>query len=540
LRINVLASRQEARAKLARRRRKRVLPWEAPGLDRAGRVISFLEFLPITKGRLRGKKMRLLPEQRRFVEDIYRSDEVRFGILSMPRGNGKTGLAAGLTLCHLLGPEAEPRGACYSAAIDRQQAGILFEEMASIISQVAEFGACAHVLQRKKILVTGPGKKDGYGAHAVGSIYEALSADGRRGHGLSPSFWCYDELGTVKSRELFDNLVTAAGKRKRTLGLVISTQAADDEHSLSQLIDDAQTNADPTVVLHLQNAPSDADPFAEETIRAVNPALGIFLSERDILREAEQARRMPSFESAFRNRRLNQRIAAAHDLLVTPSVWQQGNGMIAEEIFRDGRPVYGGLDLSARLDLTAFVLGAEDDAGTIHLLPTAWTPEKTILARTQRDAAPYDAWVRNGQLRATPGLAIDYDFVLADIARITEGMNLVQVNYDSWNINALRQALARVGMSLSLQPFVQGWKSFSPAIAAFEVAATEGRIRHGAHPVLRWCMANTMTVRDAAGNRKPDKRRQYGRIDLAVAAIMAVGAMKISAEAPIDVAAMVA
>ena len=47
--------------------------------------------------------------------------------------------------------------------------------------------------------------------------------------------------------------------------------------------------------------------------------------------------------------------------------------------------MYGGLDLSARLDLTALVLAAEDDERRIHLKPLAWTPEKTLMTRTQRD-----------------------------------------------------------------------------------------------------------------------------------------------------------
>ena len=73
----------------------------------------------------------------------------------------------------------------------------------------------------------------------LGSKYEALSADARRGHGLAPSFWAYDELAQAKDRQLLDALQTAMGKRNRSLGIVISTQAADDDHALSQLIDDA-------------------------------------------------------------------------------------------------------------------------------------------------------------------------------------------------------------------------------------------------------------------------------------------------------------
>ena len=50
---------------------KRRLPWKRRGLSRADRVIQFLQWLPITKGPLAGKRMKLLPEQREFVEAIY-------------------------------------------------------------------------------------------------------------------------------------------------------------------------------------------------------------------------------------------------------------------------------------------------------------------------------------------------------------------------------------------------------------------------------------------------------------------------------------
>ena len=97
-------------------------------------------------------------------------------------------------------------------------------------------------------------------------------------------------------------------------------------------------------------------------------------------------------------------------------------------------------------------------------------------------------------------------------------------------------------MTLPLEAFVQGYKSYTPAIREFEVAATEGRLIHGGHPVLRWCMSNTVLVHAPGtpqGNRKPEKRRTYGRIDLAVATLMAIGAMKCDTPA-VDIASMIA
>ena len=112
-------------------------PWEADGLTRAERVIAFIESLPITKGYGAGERVKLLPFQREWIEAVYATDEhgnrrVRTGLMSVARGQGKTVLAALLTLCHLCGPEAEQRGECYSAAATKEQASLIFAEMEAV------------------------------------------------------------------------------------------------------------------------------------------------------------------------------------------------------------------------------------------------------------------------------------------------------------------------------------------------------------------------------------------------------------------------
>src|SRR5262245_12038085 len=136
--------RTEAQAALEQRK-ARALPWNRRGLSRVEKVIVFLEFLPITKGILIGHKLKLLPGQRRFIERVYGGTDVRIAIKSEPRGNGKTGLVSGLQLCHLVGPEAEPRGECYSAAVDRQQSALMFAEMVAVLEQVPELARMVNV-----------------------------------------------------------------------------------------------------------------------------------------------------------------------------------------------------------------------------------------------------------------------------------------------------------------------------------------------------------------------------------------------------------
>jgi phage terminase large subunit-like protein len=98
----------------------------------------------------------------------------------------------------------------------------------------------------------------------------------------------FDEFAQATNTELLDNLKTAMGKRKESLGVIISTQAANDQHPLSQLIDDAAIGDDPNVYVQLASAPSDADIFNEQTWFACNEALGTFLDLREFRAQAEQ------------------------------------------------------------------------------------------------------------------------------------------------------------------------------------------------------------------------------------------------------------
>jgi hypothetical protein len=179
-------------------------------------------------------------------------------------------------------------------------ASIIFAEMEAIILAVPEFACRANIQRFHKRIEVLSGDGDG-------SVYEALSSDARGAHGRAPSFWVYDELAQARDGELLDNLRRGAGKRNATLGMVISTQAQSDEHPLSVLIDDALGGHDPTVILELETAPMDADPFDIKVIKACNPAGGAFLDLAEIMKEAEEARRVPIYEARFRNLRLNQR-----------------------------------------------------------------------------------------------------------------------------------------------------------------------------------------------------------------------------------------
>ena len=487
--------------------------------------------------------MKLLPDQVEFVKAVYGpvgEDRVTIAIKSEPRGNGKTGLAAGLVLCHMVGPEAEPRGQVYPAAIDRDQAGLMFNEVEAIIYAVPEFAAQTNIIRHSKKIevIAGPGE---------GTVFVALSADARRAHGLAPSLWIYDELAQAKDRTLLDNLMTAMGKRKAALGIVISTQAPEDDHPLSQLIDDGLTSGDRSMVVHLTVAPDDAEPFAEATVRSVNPAIGHFLDLGDLMREAERARRIPTFEPAFRNLRLNQRIDSEADArIVTRSVWDACGGPVDLERLR-GRTCYGALDLSGKHDLSSMTLVFPDDAPepVFDVLPLFWTPSDAMERRNPRERELFREWIRAGLITAIDGPVIRFRYMAAEIARLRALYDIRVIAYDEWRIDEFMVDMADEGVTdLPLEKFGQGFRSMAPAVEYLAELALTGRLRHGGHKVLQACVANAVTVSDPAGNLKFDKQKSnragMTRVDGAVTLAMALGtAKRFVGEPELDLMAMI-
>src|SRR6516225_4806120 len=273
---------------------------ESPG----GRVVFWIEkYCRIPDGGKIGQPVRLDDWQKDVIRQIYNNpDGTRRAILSFPRKNAKTSLAAFLLLAHLCGPRLKLNSQLYSTAQSRDQAGIIFNLASKIVRMSPVLRGVITIKDNAKELI----------CIAKGTRYRALSAEATTAFGLNPVFVIHDELGQVRGPRfaLYEAMETATGAQDDPLSIIISTQAPTDADLLSVLIDDAVAGHDPRVVVKVFAAPMDADPFAEETIRRANPAYGSFLNKKEIRSMADDARRMPARESEYRNLVLNQRVAA--------------------------------------------------------------------------------------------------------------------------------------------------------------------------------------------------------------------------------------
>lgn len=479
-------------------------------LTRGERNIAWIEQMCcIPEGKMVGKPVRLTVHQRRWIVRIYDSP-TRVFILSMARKNAKTALSAFLVLLHLCGPEAKPNSQLYSAAQSRDQAAILFELAAKVVRMSPDLSEYVNVRDTAKELLCGE----------LGTFFKALSADASTKFGLSPALVIHDELGQVVGprSQLYEALETASAAQESPLSIIISTQAPTDADLLSLLIDDALTGADPRNKVELFTAPIDLDPFSEEAIRAANPHFDDFMNKDEVLRQASDAKRLPSRESSYRNLILNQRVEARSPF-VSRAVWVE-NGGEPESML--GKKVYGGLDLSSVNDLTGLVLVSED--GDVNC--TFWLPGDGLAEKARNDRVPYDVWSREGYLETTPGRAIEYEYVAAYLREVFNNYDVQLINFDRYNMRFLTPWLERAGFSpeeiAKFKEFGQGFVSMAPALRELESRLLSKKLRHGMHPVLTMCAANAVTVSDPAGGRKFTKAKATGRIDGMVALAMAV------------------
>jgi phage terminase large subunit-like protein len=494
--------------------------WKAKGLTRAERVIRFVEGLKVTAGPLAGKPFLLRPWEKDIIRQWYTTDAnglriVRTGLLSVARKNGKSGLCAALALCHLVGPEQEPRGQIVVGATDRDQSGLIFDEIAAFIAADETLSERCNIKRHEKVIED----------LESGSKFRALSSDAKKAHGLSPSVVILDELaqwGAGVGRALYDALTTAQGARKEPLVLVIGTQSPD--HALmSQLVDYAKairsgSIEDATFSGHIFEIPEELDVFDEANWPLANPAIGDFRSLEDMRILAERAKRMPTLEASFRNLFCNQRVDAEERWI--PAVeWDQCRGEIdLDELV--GERCLGGLDLGSVRDLTAFALFFPDSGA---LLVWSWCPADNLRAREDQDRVPYAVWARAGHISPTPGKATDKRRVAIALAEICARYQPEAIAADQWQLTELQRILGEEGIELPLKPFGQGYKSMSPAAKAFEERVLNRQLVHDGSPLLTWALSNVAIERDAAGNMKPSKDRSRERIDPAVAAIMACG-----------------
>ena len=262
--------------------------------------------------------------------------------------------------------------------------------------------------------------------------------------------------------------------------------------------------------------------------------------------DATRARLSPRLENHFKNYQLNIWTEQAVRWLPISSIddegraygWDHCTGPIPWQELEDvlaGKTCFGGLDLSATADLSALVwwFPVQEGLEVPAVLARFFKPAALVKVHARRDRLPYDRWLRDEALIATPGNAVDYAFIRERIYRDAELFNIAHMdNYarqdheggigvDPWNAMETLVKLQQEG--LPAVKFRQGFGSLSAPSKELERLVLGNGFHHGGHPVLSRHARAVAAETDAAENVKPAKNKSTERIDGIAALVTAIG-----------------
>ena len=506
---------------------KRGLVWNVEESEKAQGF--YADVLKLNGGDYEGKPFELLPWQKFVVGSLFGwqgSDgyrRFRVAYVETAKGSGKSPLAAGIGMKGLVA-DNEPRAEIYSAATKKDQAMILFRDAVAMVDQSPELS--------KRLQKSGTGERCWNLAYmAQGAFFRPISSDDGQS-GPRPHIGLIDELHEHKTNTVVE-MMRAGTKSRRQAMIFMITNAGHNRmgpcwgyHEYGAKVAAGEVEDDAFFPFVCSLDESD-DPFADESCwPKANPSLqdADLPGMKYIREQVVEAKGMPSKEAIVRRLNFCQ-WTDAESPWISGEVWRGAQRDFDWQDLR-GRRAVAGLDLSSTTDLTGMVFLVEPiEAGEPWLLvPFAWLPDVELQRKADTDRVPYIQWRAEGYLDTTPGRAISKRVILQKLSAMCDFFDIIAVGYDRWRIEDLMAMAADDGISLpEMKPVGQGYKDFSPALETFERMLLNGEIAHPGHKVLDWCMRNAVIEQDGAENRKLSKEKATGRIDLAVAAVMAAG-----------------
>jgi phage terminase large subunit-like protein len=436
--------------------------------------------------------------------------------IEVPRKNGKSTISSGIANVLLLA-DGEIGAEVYAAAGSLEQARRVFDD--------AKRMAMTAKAARSKIEPLA----DVIRVPKTGGVFRALSKVAETAHGLNVHAGVVDEVHVYRNRGLVDAIETGTGARSQPLIVFITTadEAAegtiyDEKHAYTEKVASGVVE-DPSHYGVIWAAGEDDDPFAESTMRKANPGLGVSPTLRYLRKEANKARSTPSYFPTYCRLHLNRRMRD-RARLIDLRVWDATAGMTDWEAAK-GRRAWGGLDLSAVSDLTAWWVGVESAQPDVELdmYWRFWVPQDRVEDLQRHLQVPLARWVREGFVTATEGDVIDYAAVEAQVLADCRHVDMQRLGYDRMFAGQLVQGLDAALRGVDVVPIAQTFVGQSPSIKELQRLLGKsgdqigpGRVRHGGNPVARW-NAQVVEVKDDGQDNyklvKPERLKSQARID---------------------------
>jgi phage terminase large subunit-like protein len=477
----------------------------------------FSKFLKHSKGDFAGKPFELLEWQwNDVIQPLYgwrrRDGTRRFrkAFIYIPKKNGKSTLCAGLALYHLCG-DNEYGGEVYSAAADKKQASIVFNEAKNMVK------SSPALVKRLQIRAT---QKEILFPQLNDATYAVLAADAFRQEGYNTSALIFDELHAQKNRLLWDTLKYSGIARKQPMMIAITTAPDKQETLCFEEYKYAKDVLEGTIIDteqfgYIREALVTDDFTSAEAHKKANPSYGVTIMPEEIMAASKEAEKKPSAKNSFLRYRLNI-VASSTSNWITRETWlASGNNSLPKPY--PGERCTVGIDLSSTRDIAAVVAYFHERQ---ILLPFFFVPKRTLQERKHNAKMNYDYFVENGTLRVTNTASIHYPTLMQCVVELSKLYNVEEVGMDPWNATQFAQELKDKRMEVVF--IRQGPASLSQPMKFLEAAIYDRSITHYGNEILAWMAHNTQQETDKNKNVSPHKKNSADSIDGIVASIMAI------------------
>ncbi len=445
----------------------------------SARLAAFCEqFVMVPKGTGARTRMRLRPWQVALVGSVWDADpRPRLAGWMLPRGQGKSTLVAALALYDLL--LGEEGASVVVAATDERQAGIVFGIAARMVELDDRLASRVQTFQSRLVV---PER---------GASFVCLPAEPRRLEGLDPTLAILDEIGVV-SREVYEVIALASGKRDVSTVLGIGTPGTSEDNVLLGLRDYARSHPEDSSLVWREHSAAGFEDHPADCVHCwelANPGL-----DDIVRRDAMRALLPPKMrEASFRRARLCQFVTDTDGAFLPAGLWET---LATGEGVPDGTEVVLSLDGSFNGDATALVVA-------------------TVSTRPHFDVAG---------LWEPPAGDEGYRVPVADVEQAIRDAcrrwRVREVICDPFRWTRTMQALE--AERIPVVEFPQSAARMTPATTGTYEAAVNRDLSHSGHPDLARHVGNAVLTEDARGARLGKHRRgSTRRIDLAVCTVMA-------------------
>lgn len=451
------------------------LPWRTRTKGARQFELFCKRYLKVPRGKGAGGPFRVRPWQKELVGTLL-DDGRHLTVWVVPRGNGKSGLAAAVAVHHLF-MSGQEGARVIIVAQDERRAGALLRTAARMVSTSDELAERAQIYTDRIVV---PGSD---------SQLTALPAEAHRIEGEDASLVIIDEIGFV-TRDTAEAALLSAGKREGSQVLCIGTPSPPrwrDKSPLLDLVLTGRAGGDDTLTVVEYGAPAGCALDDEEAWAAANPAYGDWLS-RDVFRANLPPK---TREAEFRRARLGQWVQHDDAAFVTERQWAA--------LARPGVQIPPGTPVVLALD------GSHtDDSTALLVLSVSAVPHVVVggLWEPSRDGGPDQVSVAEVEDR------------IRDLAATYRVRELVA---DPWGWNRSLQALEGEGLPVS--QFNQNTARLTPATTDLHTAIVEGRLTHDGNPdMARHVLAATVATKDRG--IRLEKGNHSMKIDAAAALVM--------------------